>query len=98
MRWVFGIAYLLLLLFVVAMLIRLVFDWIQVFARDWKPRGVALVIAEAIYSVTDPPLRWLRARIKPIRIGGVALDVAFLLIMVACSLGLALLSSLMVRA
>ena len=97
MRWVFGIAYLLLLLFVVAMLIRLVFDWIQVFARDWKPRGVALVIAEAIYSVTDPPLRWLRARIRPIRIGGVALDVAFLLIMVACSLGLALLSSLMVR-
>ncbi|WP_156251184.1 YggT family protein [Pseudactinotalea terrae] len=97
MRWVFGIAYLLLLLFVVAMLIRLVYDWIQVFARDWKPSGVSLVIAEGVYSVTDPPLRWLRRRIKPIRIGGVALDVAFLLVMIACSLGLALLSSLMVR-
>lgn len=97
MRWVFGIAYLLLLLFVVAMLIRLVYDWIQVFARDWKPSGVSLVIAEGVYSVTDPPLRWLRKRIKPIRIGGVALDVAFLLVMIACSLGLALLSSLMVR-
>lgn len=97
MRWVFGIAYLLLLLFVVAMLIRLVFEWIQVFARDWKPSGLSLVVAEAVYTVTDPPLRWLRARIKPIRIGGVALDVAFLLVMIACSIGLAILSNLMMR-
>lgn len=97
MRWVFGIAYLLLLLFVVAMLIRLVFEWIQVFARDWKPSGIGLVVAEAIYTVTDPPLRWLRARIKPLRIGGVALDLAFLIVMIACSLGLALLSNLMMR-
>lgn len=97
MRWVFGIAYLLLLLFTVAMLIRLVFEWIQVFARDWKPSGIGLVVAEAVYTVTDPPLRWLRARIKPLRIGGIALDVAFLLVMIACSIGLAVLSSLMMR-
>lgn len=97
MRWVLGVAYLLLLLFVITMLIRLVFDWIQVFARDWKPRGVGLVVAEAVYTVTDPPLRWLRRRIRPLRIGGVALDVAFLLVMIACSIGLAILSSLMVR-
>ncbi|WP_420110731.1 YggT family protein [Pseudactinotalea sp.] len=97
MRWVFGVAYLLLLLFTLAMLVRLVFEWIQVFAREWKPRGVVLLLAEAVYTVTDPPLRGLRARIKPIRIGGVALDVAFLLIMIACSIGLTVLSSLMMR-
>ncbi|GAB2992549.1 MAG TPA: YggT family protein [Actinotalea caeni] len=97
MRWLFAIAYLLLLLFVVAMLIRLVFDWVQVFARDWKPRGIALVVAEAVYTVTDPPLRWLRRRIRPIRIGGVALDLAFLIVMFACSIGLAVLSSLIAR-
>ena len=56
-----------------------------------------VVLARSRPPVTDPPLRWLRRRIKPIRIGGVALDVAFLLVMIACSLGLALLSSLMVR-
>jgi YggT family protein len=94
MGWVFGIAYLILLLFVIAMLIRLVFDWVQVFAREWRPRGIALVIAEAVYTVTDPPLRWLRRRIKPLRIGGIALDIAFLLIMVVCSIGLSVLSYL----
>lgn len=95
MRWVFGIAYLLLLIFTLAMIVRLVFDWIQVFARDWQPRGVVLILAEAVYTVTDPPLRWLRRRVKPLRLGGVALDLAFLIIMVACSIGLGLLNTLM---
>lgn len=95
MDWVFGALYLLLLLFVIAMLIRLVYDWIQVFSRDWKPRGLALLVAEGVYTVTDPPLRWLRRRVRPLRIGGVALDLAFLIVMFACSLGLLLLSSLM---
>lgn len=97
MQWVFGIAYLVLLLFVIAMLIRLVYDWIQVFARDWRPRGLALVLAEAVYTVTDPPLRWLRRRIRPLRIGGIALDLAFLIIMIACSIGLTVLSALSAR-
>jgi len=39
---------------------RLILDWIRVFARDWRPRGVMLVIAEAVYTLTDPPLRALR--------------------------------------
>jgi len=94
MQWVFGIAYLILLLFVIAMLIRLVYDWIQVFAREWRPRGLALVVAEGVYTVTDPPLRWLRRRIRPLRIGGIALDLAFLIVMIVCSIGLAVLSSL----
>lgn len=67
-------------LFLLALIIRLVFDWIQVFSRDWKPRGVALVLAEAVYSVTDPPLRALRRVIPPLRIGAVQLDLAFTLL------------------
>lgn len=97
MSVVLGIVYVLLLLFVVAMLIRLVFDWVQVFARDWRPRGITLVLAEGVYTVTDPPLKWLRKRIKPLRIGGVALDIAFLLVMLACSLLLTIVGSLMTR-
>lgn len=97
MRWVLGFAYLLLLLFVITLLVRLVFDWIQVFAREWRPRGLVLVIAEAVYTVTDPPLRWLRRRIKPVRIGGVALDLGFLILMLACSFGLTILANLMAR-
>ena len=49
---------------------RLIFDFVQVFARSWRPSGILLLIAEAIYTVTDPPLRLLRRVIPPLRIGG----------------------------
>ena len=64
---------------------RLVLDWIQVFARQWRPKGVILVVAEAIYTLTDPPLNAIRKVVKPIRFGGVAIDVAFLLLILAVS-------------
>ena len=38
------------------LLARLVLDYVQLFARSWEPKGPALVFAEAIYTVTDPPL------------------------------------------
>jgi YggT family protein len=63
---------------------RLVLDWVQVFARDWKPRGPLLVVAEAIYSATDPPLRALRRVIKPIRLGNIQLDLAFMILFLIC--------------
>ena len=39
---------------------RLVFDWVQVFSRDWRPKGPVLVLANGVYALTDPPLRALR--------------------------------------
>jgi len=38
---------------------------------------VVLVLAEAVYSVTDPPLRLLRRVIPPLRLGAVQIDLAF---------------------
>jgi YggT family protein len=67
-------------LFFVLLVGRLVIDWIQVFAREWRPRGVVLVIAEAIYTVTDPPLKALRRVLPPLRIGQVQLDLAFIVL------------------
>lgn len=61
---------------------RLVFDWVQVFARDWRPKGPVLVLANGIYSLTDPPLRALRKVIPPLRLGGVALDLGFLVLII----------------
>jgi YggT family protein len=72
-----SLLWLVVFLFFISLIIRLVFDWIQVFSRDWKPRGVVLVLAEAVYSVTDPPLRALRRVIPPLRLGAVQLDLAF---------------------
>ncbi|MGH3240865.1 MAG: YggT family protein [Spirillospora sp.] len=59
---------------------RLILEVLQSFARQWKPTGVVLVIAEATYTVTDPPLKFLRRFIPPIRLGNVALDLSFTLL------------------
>ncbi len=75
-----------LFLYFIVLIGRLVFDWIQVFSRDWKPTGVVLVVAEVIYSLTDPPLRALRKVIPPLRLGGVALDLAFLVLILGVSI------------
>ena len=86
---VFGLVYIALLLFFVALIIRLVFDWVQMFARSWRPRGVALVTAHAVYSVTDKPLKLLRRLIPPLRLGGISLDLGFLLLFVAVTIAMA---------
>jgi len=72
-------------LYWVVLIGRLVLDLVQVFARTWRPSGVLLLIAEMIYTVTDPPLRLLRRVIPPIRIGSVQFDLAFLILLVGIS-------------
>lgn len=84
----------LLFLYFIVLIGRLVFDWIQVFSREWRPTGVVLVIAEFIYSLTDPPLRALRRVIPPLRLGGVSLDLAFLVLIIGVSVARGLVSRL----
>lgn len=71
---------------------RIILDLLQIFARSWRPRGAVLVIAEGIYSLTDPPLRFLRRFIPPVRLGGVALDFSFLLLLIVLQVLISLLS------
>jgi YggT family protein len=61
---------------------RLIFDFVQIFARNWRPSGPLLIIAEFIYTLTDPPLRVLRRVIPPLRLGGVQFDLAFLIMLI----------------
>jgi len=67
----------LLYIFLLFLIGRLILEVLQSFARSWRPTGVVLVIAEAVYTVTDPPLKLLRRFIPPIRLGNVALDLSF---------------------
>ena len=92
MHVVRSVLYLVVLAFFILLIGRLVLDWIQVFAREWRPRGVVLVIAEAIYTVTDPPLKLLRRAIPPLRIGQVAVDLAFMILFIVTLLLMQLLS------
>ena len=83
MQIVGSIIHVLLFIFIALLWIRFVVDWVQVFARSWSPRGVLLVILEVVYSVTDPPIKALRRVIPPLRIGNFALDLSFLIVLVA---------------
>ena len=93
MAVVLQLLYLVVLLFFILLIGRLVLEWVQVFARDWRPRGVVLVLAELVYTVTDPPLRGLRRVIRPIRLGSIQLDLAFLVLALGCSVLMGLLSA-----
>lgn len=69
--------------FLLLLIVRLVMDYVMMFARSYEPRGLALVLLEVTYTVTDPPLKALRRVIPPLRIGGIALDLSFLVLFIA---------------
>ena len=67
-------------LYFLILLVRVVLDWVQVFARQWRPRGLVLVLANLVYALTDPPLRLIRRRVPMARLGGVGIDLSFLVL------------------
>ena len=69
-----------LMLYLLLLIGRLVFSWIQAFSRSWTPRGPVLVLAEAVYTATDPPLKFLSRFIPVLRLGSVALDLSFMVL------------------
>ena len=81
---VFTLLNLLVLLYMLVLFGRLILDYIPLFNRELRPKGAMLVIAEAVYTVTDPPIRFLRRFIPPLRVGGVAIDFAFAITMFLC--------------
>lgn len=86
MNLFWGIVAFLLFLYLILLIGRLVFDWVQVFARDWRPQGFVLLVAETVYTTTDPPLRALRKVIPPLRLGQVSLDLGFIILFIAVSI------------
>ena len=72
----------LLAIYLVILIGRMIFGWIQVFARSWRPTGVVLVLAEGIFTATDPPLKFLRRYIPPLRLGTVAMDLSYMVLFI----------------
>jgi YggT family protein len=70
-------------IFVLSLFGRLILDYIRIFAPQWRPRGIILAIAEAIYAITDPVMRFVRRFIPPLRLGPVAIDLSFIVIFIA---------------
>ena len=72
----------LLWIYVVIMIGVMIFSWVQAFSRDWHPSGILLVIAEVCYTLTDPPLKFIRRFVPPLRIGMRALDLSYMVLFI----------------
>jgi YggT family protein len=65
---------------------RLIIDYIRMFARNWRPNSFLLAIFELIYSITDPAMKFIGRFIPPLRLGGVSLDLSFIVILLALNI------------
>ena len=84
MSVVASVVYVALTIFFILMWARFVLDLARVFARQWRPRGFGLVLAEAVFTVTDPPIKLVRRIVPPLRVGRAALDFAWSIVMLVC--------------
>jgi YggT family protein len=77
---ILGLIYWVLNLFLFALIARLILDYVRMFSPNWRPKGVVLAAAELVYSVTDKPLSFTRQVVPPLRLGGLALDLSFIVV------------------
>jgi YggT family protein len=81
-------------LFLFALLARLILDYIRMFARNWRPKGIGLMLVELVYSITDKPMRFVGRYIPPLRLGAVSLDLSFIVLFFGVQLLMGLVSQL----
>jgi len=60
---------------------RIILDWVRAYNPSWRPRGIVLVLAEIVYTLTDFVLKLVRKLIPPLRLGPVALDIGLILLL-----------------
>jgi YggT family protein len=80
--------------FLIALFARVILDYVRMFAPQWKPRGIVLGLAEAVYGITDPIMRFVRRFIPPLRLGPVAVDLSFILVFIVTQILISLVRSL----
>lgn len=76
----------LLAFFKIALFLRIIVDYIRMFARSWRPNTFLLAVFEIIFAITEKPMAFVRRFIPPLRIGGVALDLSFIVLLIAIRL------------
>ena len=86
MSVVWNLLYAALWIYFLLLIFRLIMDFVFQFARSYEPHGLMLVALEATYTATDPPLKAIRRVIPPLRFGGVAIDLAFLILIIVINI------------
>ena len=74
------IAYWALQIYFYSLIGRLILDLLISLRPGFRPKGLLLPVSEIIFTVTDPPLKFLRRYIKPVRFGAISLDFAWTLL------------------
>jgi YggT family protein len=75
------VIYLVLYSFWLTLLGRFVMGWVLAFGRRWQPGRGAAATLEAVWSVTDPPLKALRRVIPPLPLGTVTVDLSAIVLL-----------------
>ena len=70
-------------LFRLALFLRIIIDYIRMFARSWRPNSFLISIFEIIYTITDKPMAFVRRFIPPLRLGGISLDLSIIVLLIA---------------
>ena len=73
----------LLSIFLYLLLARIILDYVMLFSRSWRPQGAMLAIVDIIFQITDPPLKFVRRFVPPLRLGQISLDLAFIVLFFA---------------
>ncbi|GAA4110388.1 YggT family protein [Enteractinococcus coprophilus] len=80
MQLFWTLLYLVATIYFFILVVRILYSLVNVFVRDWRPRGINLVVAELVMTLTDPPLHFFRRFIPPLRFGQVSLDLSFIVV------------------
>ena len=75
-----NVVHFVLLIFLLLLIARFVVEWVMQLARSWRPGGLVAAGLEVVYSATDPPLKLLRKLIPPLRLGGISVDLGFIVL------------------
>jgi YggT family protein len=82
-----------LFVFILLLFARVAVNLVLLFSRNWRPKGVALVIIEGVLSATDPPVKAVRSLLPEINLGGVRLDLSVLVLMILATVAINILSA-----
>ena len=83
MGLVLGIVSLVLLLMQVLLIARAVLDWSVVLAGPTAQGSVRSRLITGVHAVTEPILAPVRRALPPLRLGGVGIDLAFIVVFLA---------------
>lgn len=73
-------------LFKLALFARIIIDYVRMFARNWRPNSIVLAFFEFVYSITDPPMKFVQRFVPPLRLGGISLDLSVIVLLIGINL------------